>query len=129
MSKVVSAFYMAFISIVVGSIQMAFFLYDGVSCSDGTSSLLDGILFFMPFQFVFVFLLSLVRKNIIYYLIMFLIFIFWIYVNEHEFENRHACWSTFSNIEIIKAVLLKSSYTCSICIFVYYFLTRKYLKK
>jgi hypothetical protein len=95
---------------------MAFFLPNGISCLDGTSSLLDGILLFMPIQFILVFILSLINKKNINYLILVLIFIFWVFINKIEFTNRHACWSTFSDIEIIKIVLLKSLYTCSICI-------------
>lgn len=38
------------ISALIGGLQMAIFLPDGVSCLNGTSSLFDGILFFMLIQ-------------------------------------------------------------------------------
>lgn len=129
MSNLIRAFYVSIISILLGSLQMAFFLFEGVSCSDGKSSLLDGILFFMPIQFAIVLILSLIRKNILHYLLIILIFVFWIFINKHEFEHRYACWSTFSDEEIIKTVLLKSSYTCSSSIILFYFFTRKFFRK
>lgn len=129
MNNIKNSFFIGAISIVFGSLQMTFFLSDGISCSDGKSSLLDGILFFMPIQFAFIFILSLIRKKIIQYLILVLTYIFWIYINKYEFEHRYACWSTFSNSEILKSVLLKSSFTCSICLLLFYFFTKKYFKK
>ena len=128
MNNLRNSFFISAISTFIGCLQMAFFLFDGVSCIDGKSSLLDGILLFMPIQFVFIFILSLIRKNFIQYLILVLVLIFWIYINNHEFEHRYACWSTFSNSEVLKAVLLKSSYTCSICILLIYFFTKKFYK-
>jgi len=113
------------LSAVIGGIQIALFLPDGVSCSDGTSSLFDGILFFMPIQFVIVFLLGVINKRILVYIIPAVLLIFWLFINWHEFVNRHACWSTFSDIEILKVVLLKSLLTCTVCILPIYFLIRK----
>lgn len=57
------AFFISLVSVTIGSIQMVFFLPGGVSCIDGKSSLLDGILFYMPIQFAGVFLLSLLNKK------------------------------------------------------------------
>lgn len=115
----------SFVSAVIGGIQMALFLPDGVSCSDGSNSLFDGILFFMPIQFVIVFLLGLINRKITAYFIPAFLIIFWLFINRYEFINRHACWSTFSDTEILKVVLLKTLLTCTICILPVYFLIRK----
>ncbi|WP_449399668.1 hypothetical protein [Chryseobacterium wanjuense] len=48
---------------IIGAIQMALFLPNGISCADGKSSLLDGILLFMSIQFGIVFILSLIDKK------------------------------------------------------------------
>lgn len=109
----------------IGGIQMSLFLPDGVSCSDGTSSLFDGILFFMPIQFVIVFLLGLINKKATDYIISVSLLIFWLIINRYEFINRHACWSTFSDTEILKVVLLKSLLTCTLCIIPVYFIIKK----
>jgi len=112
--------------LIIGAIQMAFFLPNGISCVDGKNSLFDGILFYMPIQSVIVFVLAFIDiKNIKFYILIFIL-IFWIFINKIEFENRYACWSTFSNVEIIKVVLLKSSFTCFFCIGALYLFLKKY---
>lgn len=114
-------------SALVGGLQMALFLPDGVSCLEGTSSLFDGILFFMPVQLVIVFCLGFIDKKITAYFIPSFLLIFWLFINRHEFVARKACWSTFSDTEIIKVVLLKSALTCTICLLPFYFLLKKYI--
>ncbi|SDG64690.1 MFS transporter [Epilithonimonas hungarica] len=128
MSKIKKALIISLISVIIGGLQMAVFLPDGTSCIDGKSSLLEGFLFFMPIQFILVFCLSLVNKKCIIYLILLMVFIFWIFINKNEFTNRHACWSTFTEGEIIKAVLLKSSFTCSLCICALYLAIMRFIK-
>ncbi|MCU7619328.1 hypothetical protein NZ698_19275 [Chryseobacterium sp. PBS4-4] len=125
MSTIKKSLIISLVSTVIGAIQMAIFLPDGVSCLDGTSSLLDGILFFMPIQLVTVFIIGLVNKKVTDYFILAFLLIFWFFINKYEFTSRHACWSTFSDIEILKTVLLKSLLTCTICLFPIYFLMTK----
>jgi hypothetical protein len=125
MSAIKKSFIISLVSAAIGGVQMAIFLPDGVSCLDGTSSLLDGILFFMPIQLVTVFIIGLVNKKVTDYFILAFLLIFWFFINKYEFTSRHACWSTFSDIEILKTVLLKSLLTCAICIFPIYFLLTK----
>jgi len=87
---------------------------------NGTSSSFDGILFFMPIQFVIVFLIGLINKKAIAYSILIFLLIFWLFINRYKFINRHACWSTFSDTEILKAVLLIITYLYNMypsCIF------------
>ncbi|EEI90242.1 hypothetical protein HMPREF0765_4193 [Sphingobacterium spiritivorum ATCC 33300] len=110
------AFFISLVSVIIGSLQMAFFLPGGVSCIDGTSSLLDGILFYMPIQFAGVFLLSLLNKKTADYFLLVGVLLFWLWVNKVEFTSRYACWSTYTDTEIIKAVLLKSALTCGVSI-------------
>jgi hypothetical protein len=118
---------MSLVSTLVGGLQMALFLPDGVSCLDGTSSLFDGILFFMPVQLVIVFCLGFINKKITAYFIPAFLLIFWLLINRHEFVARKACWSTFSDAEILKVVLLKSALTCTICLLPLYFMLKKYI--
>jgi hypothetical protein len=125
MNTIKKSLILSLISAVIGGIQMAIFLPDGVSCLDGTSSLLDEILFFMPIQLIAVFIIGLVNKKITDYFILAFLLIFWFFINKYEFTNRHACWSTFSDIEILKTVLLKSLLTCTICLLPIYFLIKK----
>ncbi|WP_293915360.1 MULTISPECIES: MFS transporter [unclassified Sphingobacterium] len=110
------AFFISLVSVIIGSMQMAFFLPDGVSCIDGTSSLLDGILFYMPIQFAGVFLLSLLNQKTMDYFLLAAVLFFWIWINKVEFTHRHACWSTYTDAELIKAVLQKSAFTCGVSI-------------
>ncbi|EFK57101.1 MFS transporter [Sphingobacterium spiritivorum] len=110
------AFFISLVSVTIGSIQMVFFLPGGVSCIDGKSSLLDGILFYMPIQFAGVFLLSLLNKKTADLFLLVGVLLFWLWVNKVEFTSRHACWSTYTDTEIIKAVLLKSALTCGVSI-------------
>jgi hypothetical protein len=125
MKNIKNSFILSIISVIIGGIQMALFLPNGLSCSDGESSLLDGMLYFMPFQFLFVFILSLFNSKTINYIILFTVLLFWFYINKIEFTNRHACWSTFSDSEILISTLLKSTITCFIPILTLYLIMRK----
>ena len=128
-NSIKKSFIISLVSVIIGAIQMTFFLPNGLSCIDGTSSLFDGVLFYMPIQFIVVFVLTLNNiKNTKYFILIFIL-LFWIFINKIEFENRYACWSTFSQIEIIKVVLLKSSYTCFVCMGIFYLLFRKHFQK
>ncbi|RZJ87709.1 MAG: MFS transporter [Chryseobacterium sp.] len=118
--------YISLVCALLGSIQMALFLPDGVSCADGSSSLLDGILFFMPVQLLIVFLLGLLNKELRTYVIPAFLLLFWLYINKHEFVDRKACWSTFSEAEVLKVVLLKSALTCTVCLLPLYFFYKKF---
>ena len=125
LSAIKKSLVISLISALIGGLQMAIFLPDGLSCLNGTSSLLDGILFFMPVQMVIVFCLGLIDKKITPYTILLFLMIFWLSINKEEFVDRKACWSTFSDAEILKVVLLKSALTCTICLLPLYFLLRK----
>lgn len=127
MNTIEKSLIMSLVSALVGGLQMALFLPDGISCLDGTSSLFDGILFLMPIQLVIVFCLGFIDKKITAYLIPAFLLIFWLFINRHEFVARKACWSTFSDAEILKVVLLKSAITCTICLLPLYFLQKKYI--
>jgi|GEM_PF-6387282 len=52
LSKIKKSLIISLISALIGGLQMALFLPDGVSCLNGISSLFDGILIFMPTQLV-----------------------------------------------------------------------------
>ena len=125
LSTIKKSLIISLISALIGGLQMAIFLPDGLSCLNGTSSLLDGILFFMPVQMVIVFCLGLIDKKMTPYTILLFLTIFWLSINKEEFVDRKACWSTFSDAEILKVVLLKSALTCTICLLPLYFLLRK----
>lgn len=125
LSTIKKSLIISLISALMGGLQMAIFLPDGVSCLNGTSSLFDGILFFMPIQLVIVFCLGLIHKKITAYIIPSFLLIFWLFINRDEFVIRKACWSTFSDAEILKVILLKSSLTCTICLLPLYFLIKK----
>lgn len=116
MQNIKESFIVSLIIAFIGAIQMTWFLPDGVSCVDGDSSLMDSIFLYMPIQFVFIFLLNLSLNKSIHYIKLILLFLFWLYINHLEFSNRQACWSTFSNNEIINVVLMKSALTCTVCI-------------
>jgi len=120
-SAIKKSLMISIVAALLSSLQMALFLSDGVSCVDGTSSLMDGILFFMPIQFIIVFFLGLINRKITAYLIPGCILLFWLLINRHEFVTRKACWSTFSDVEVLKIVLLKSALTCTICLLPVYF--------
>ena len=118
--------YISLICVLLGSLQMAMFLPDGVSCVDGSSSLLDGVLFFMPVQLLIVFFLGLLNKELRTYVIPAFLLLCWLYINKQEFVDRKACWSTFSEAEVLKVVLLKSALTCTVCLLPLYFFYKKF---
>lgn len=121
MNSIKKSLIISIASALLGGLQMALFLPDGVSCLDGTSSLFDGVLFFMPFQLVIVFCLGLINKKITAYTNSAFLLLFWLFINRNEIVARKACWSTFSDAEILKVVLLKSALTCTVCLLPLYF--------
>ena len=82
---------------------------------------LQGFLHFMPIQFCFVFLYSIIfkpiEKPIAKYILLLIVLAFWLYANKVEFSHRYACWSTYSEEEININVLYDSIIPCVICIF------------
>jgi hypothetical protein len=125
LSTIKRSLIISLISALIGGLQMAIFLPDGVSCLNGTSSLFDGILFFMPIQMFIVLCLGSINKKITAYIIPSFLLIYWLFINRNEFVGRKACWSTFSDAEILRVVLLKSALTCTICLLPLCFLLKK----
>ena len=69
------------LSVIVGSLQMILFLPNGYSCIDGKSDIITGIFHFMPIQFCFVFLYSIIfkpiEKPIAKYILLLIVLAFW----------------------------------------------------
>ena len=101
------------LSVIVGSLQMILFLPNGYSCIDGECDIITGIFHFMPIQFCFVFLYSIVfkpiEKHMAKYILLLIVLVFWLYANKVDSED-----------EININVLYKSIIPCVICIFLFY---------
>jgi len=122
----------AFWSCIMGAIQMYWFLPDGLSCIDAKSGVIEAIIKFMIIQFVAILGLQYVLKAKAIYTIPVFLCVFWFFINKNEFTYRHACWSTFSNQEIIEATLIFSivpMITCLVVFLLGYFLMAKWQKR
>jgi len=134
MPKKLQVFFISFVISVLGSFQMYWFLPSGISCLNPNESILDAIFIFMPFQFIVVSILLIFTKNRIqFYSLMSFLFVFWFLINMHEFTYRHACWSTFSNTEIVYYTIYYSLIPIPLCLSVfglgYYLLTKNNLQR
>ena len=104
----------------LGAIQIYWFLPDGLSCIDAKSGLIDAIFFFITIQFILVLILFLVIKGKAKpYLIVSVIGVFWFLINKHEFTYRYACWSTFSESDILYYTIQKSLMPIIVCLIVF----------
>ncbi len=120
------------ISAIIGSIQMYWFLPDGLSCIDAKSGVIDTILKFIPIQFILVFFIQVISKhNLKIYVISLFLSLFWFFVNKNDFTYRHACWSTYSKESIVNATLFFSLIpiiTCLILFIIFWVLLNRRIK-
>lgn len=116
------AFIISFVGIVLGIIQMYWFLPDGLSCIDAKSGIIDAIFTFMSIQFLSVFLIYLITKgNTRFYSLILFLCLFWFYVNKNEFTHRRACWSTYTASEVLYNTFIQSLLPIITCITVFIF--------
>lgn len=102
---------------IIGSFEMYWFLPNGLSCIDAKSGVIEAILKFMSIQLLIVFLIQIILKfNISLYTTVIYLSIYWFLINKNEFTYRYACWSTFSNSDILYYSFNKSIIPMSTCL-------------
>ena len=115
---------------IIGSIQMYWFLPEGVSCFNPNEGLFDAVLKFMILQLIFVISIFLfVKEKFSRYMIPVFLCLFWFFINKHEFTYRHACWSTYLQSEIWLITFRKSLIPIITCLLAFTFPYLSFLKK